>query len=49
MVVATGNDYFSHGSQQGMGYPGIIRQTVSVGAVYDADQGGLRLRRRRQG
>lgn len=41
VVVAAGNDYFSHGSQQGMGYPGIIRQTVSVGAVYDAEEGGF--------
>ena len=38
--VAADNDYFSHGSQQGMGYPTIIRQTVSVGVVYDADEGG---------
>ena len=41
VVVAAGNDYFSHGSQQGMGYPAIIRQTVSVGAVYDAEEGGF--------
>jgi subtilisin family serine protease len=41
VVVAAGNDYFAHGSQQGMGYPAIIRQTVSVGAVYDAEEGGF--------
>jgi subtilisin family serine protease len=41
VVVAAGNDYFRHGSQQGMGYPAIIRQTVSVGAVYDAEEGGF--------
>lgn len=42
VVVAAGNDYFTHGSQQGMGYPAIIRQTVSVGAVYDGEEGGFR-------
>lgn len=36
VVVPAGNDYFTHGSKQGMGYPAIVRQTVSVGAVYDA-------------
>jgi len=39
VVVAAGNDYFRHHSQQGMGYPAIIRDTVSVGAVYDAPEG----------
>ena len=42
VVVAAGNDYYSHNSEQGMGYPAIIRQTVSVGAVYDAEEGGFR-------
>ena len=42
VVVAAGNDYFTHGSKQGMGYPAIIRHTVSVGAVYDAEEGGFR-------
>ncbi len=42
VVVAAGNDYYAHNSQQGMGYPAIIRQTVSVGAVYDAAEGGFR-------
>jgi subtilisin family serine protease len=41
VVVAAGNDYFTHHSQQGMGYPAIIRQTISVGAVYDAEEGGF--------
>ncbi len=41
VVVASGNDYFTHGSKQGMGYPSIIRHTVSVGAVYDGDEGGF--------
>jgi subtilisin family serine protease len=39
VVVAAGNDYYTHDSQQGMGYPAIIRDTVSVGAVYDAPEG----------
>lgn len=39
--IAAGNDYFTHGSQQGMGYPAILRQSLSVGAVYDADVGGF--------
>jgi subtilisin family serine protease len=41
VVVAAGNDYFTHDSQQGMGYPAIFRDTVSVGAVYDFDEGGF--------
>ena len=39
--VAAGNDYFAHGSAQGMSYPAIFRQTFSVGAVYDADEGSF--------
>lgn len=39
VVVAAGNDFFVHGSQQGMAYPAILRETVSVGAVYDAKEG----------
>jgi len=39
--VAAGNDYFTHGSRQGMGYPAIFRETVSVGAVYDANEGSF--------
>lgn len=41
VVLAAGNDFFSHGSQQGMGFPAIFRESVSVGAVYDADEGGF--------
>ena len=41
VVVAAGNDYFRHGSRQGMGYPAIIRDCVSVGAVYDEDVGSM--------
>lgn len=35
-VVAAGNDYFLHGSQEGMGFPAIVAKSISVGAVYDA-------------
>ena len=41
VVVAAGNDYFKHNSKQGMGYPAIVRQTVSVGAVFDAEEGSF--------
>lgn len=37
--VAAGNDYFTHQSAQGMSYPAIFRETVSVGAVYDEFEG----------
>jgi subtilisin family serine protease len=38
-VVAAGNDFFTHHSAQGMSFPAICRETVSVGAVYDANVG----------
>lgn len=41
VVVAAGNDFFTHSSQQGMSYPAIFRETVSVGAVYDASEGSF--------
>lgn len=34
VVVSAGNAYFQHG-QQGMGFPAICRETISVGASYD--------------
>lgn len=37
--VAAGNDFFAHDSAQGMSYPAIFRQTISVGSVYDSDVG----------
>lgn len=37
--IAAGNDFFRHNSQQGMAYPAIIRECISVGAVYDANEG----------
>lgn len=39
VCIAAGNDYFTHSSQQGMAFPGILRHSVSVGAVYDAFEG----------
>lgn len=42
--VAAGNDYFRHNSAQGMCYPAIFRTTISVGAVYDAVEGGFNYR-----
>ncbi len=39
VVIAAGNDYFKHRSKQGMSFPGILRECVSVGAVYDSDMG----------
>ena len=39
--VAAGNDFFSHQSQQGMGYPAIFPTCVSVGAVFDGNVGPL--------
>lgn len=41
VAIAAGNDFFSHKSQQGMSFPAIIRESVSVGAVYDSDGGGF--------
>jgi subtilisin family serine protease len=40
--VCAGNEYHAHGGIQGMSYPAIFRQTLSVGAVYDADEGPFR-------
>jgi subtilisin family serine protease len=39
VVVAAGNDFFRF-KQEGMGFPAIIRECVSVGAVYDSNIGG---------
>ncbi|HVQ08623.1 MAG TPA: S8 family serine peptidase [Allosphingosinicella sp.] len=39
--VAAGDDYYTHGSTQGMSYPAILRETVSVGAIYDGDLGAF--------
>lgn len=41
VVIAAGNGFFNHASAPGMGFPGIIREAVSVGAVYDASEGAF--------
>ncbi|MBM3189029.1 MAG: serine peptidase [Chloroflexi bacterium] len=41
VVISAGNHYYAHNSRQGMGYPAIIRECVSVGAVYDAPEGSF--------
>lgn len=41
VVIAAGNDYFTHGSRQGMAFPAIVRECISVGAVYDSNGGGF--------
>lgn len=41
VCVAAGNDFFNHQSQQGMSFPAIVRETISVGAVYDAREGSF--------
>ncbi len=33
--LAAGNDFATHDSEQGMSFPAILRETVTVGAVYD--------------
>ncbi len=40
VIVAAGNDYFKY-QQEGMGYPAILRECLSVGAVYDAAEGSF--------
>jgi hypothetical protein len=46
VVVAAGNDYFRFSPRtgtatQGMAFPAIVHETVSVGAVYDGAVGGF--------
>ncbi|MGV3722807.1 MAG: fibronectin type III domain-containing protein, partial [Actinomycetota bacterium] len=41
VCVAAGNEFFEWDSEQGMSWPAIHSPTVSVGAVYDADIGGV--------
>ena len=36
VVVAAGNEFFPQNSKEGMGYPAIFPEAISVGAVYDA-------------
>ena len=39
VTVAAGNDYIAFNPGQGMGFPAICPETVSVGAVYDTNIG----------
>jgi subtilisin family serine protease len=39
VVIAAGNSFFEFESVQGMGFPAIIREGISVGAVYDSNVG----------
>ena len=39
VCIAAGNEFFTHNSVQGMAFPGILSECVSVGAVYDSFDG----------
>ncbi len=39
VIIAAGNGFFSNNSKQGMSFPAIVHSSISVGAVYDADEG----------
>ncbi len=39
--VGGGDDYFTHRSAQGMSYPAIFRETLSIGAVYERNFGAF--------
>lgn len=41
VAAASGNSFYSNNSQQGLGYPAISPNVVSVGAVWDADYGSV--------
>ena len=41
IAASSGNSFYSHNSQQGLGYPAISPLTVSVGAVWDGSVGGV--------
>lgn len=41
VVISAGNDFFTHDSRQGMSFPAIIRESISVGAVYDTAGPGV--------
>jgi len=40
VCIAAGNDYFRF-KEEGMSFPAIVRECISVGAVYDADEGSF--------
>ncbi|MGD9495441.1 MAG: S8 family serine peptidase [Armatimonadota bacterium] len=40
VVAGAGNDFYKYGSEQGMSYPAILAESISAGAVYDANISG---------
>lgn len=41
VIIAAGNSFYSFGSAQGMAYPAVCRESISVGAIYDANIGSV--------
>ncbi|HEV7281952.1 MAG TPA: S8 family serine peptidase [Pirellulaceae bacterium] len=41
VCVAAGNEFYLHNSQEGMSFPAICRDSISVGAVYDNREGAF--------
>lgn len=41
VVAAAGNSFFGYGSAEGLGFPAIADGVISVGAVWDANVGGV--------
>jgi len=39
VCVAAGNDFYENGGREGMSYPAICRESISVGATFDANLG----------
>jgi subtilase family protein len=39
VCVAAGNDFYENGSREGMSYPAVCRESISVGATFDANLG----------
>ena len=39
VCVAAGNDFYENSSREGMSYPAICRESISVGATFDANLG----------
>ncbi|MGK7900085.1 MAG: Ig-like domain-containing protein [Hormoscilla sp.] len=44
VVSASGNDFFGHNSEPGVAYPAADPNSLSIGAVYDSNVGGLSYR-----
>ena len=41
VVSAAGNDFYTYGSRQGVGYPAADPNSLAIGAVYDANIGSV--------